>query len=141
MPLCGFNSTILKGLTLFAKGLYEQALKRSKEDEVSIERVFEIEIKEMAIFLVKLKELRPAHSVLKGLTLFAKGLYEQALKRSKKDKISIKRAFKAEIKEMNSFLPKLDKIYYEKLRPTHSVDKAMEKLVAWIKKYFKKPSK
>ena len=59
---------MLDGLTKFSQGLYEQALKRSKEDCVPIERAFEIEIEEMNIFLTRLDEtyyaeLRPKNDV------------------------------------------------------------------------------
>ena len=72
MPLCGFNPKMLDGLTKFAQGLYEQALKRSKEDNVSIERAFEIEVEEMNIFLTRLdetyyNELRPKNNVTEAV--------------------------------------------------------------------------
>ncbi|NTW46409.1 MAG: hypothetical protein HGB18_05205 [Candidatus Moranbacteria bacterium] len=68
MPLCGFNPKMLTGLTMLAQGLYEQAIKRSAEDAVPIERAFEIEVEEMNIFLTKLdetyyEELRPKNNV------------------------------------------------------------------------------
>jgi len=72
MPLCGFNPKMLEGLTKFAQGLYEQALKRQKDEGISIERAFEIEIEEMNIFLIKLdekyyKDLRPNHTVAEAM--------------------------------------------------------------------------
>jgi hypothetical protein len=72
MPLCGFNPKMLEGLTKFSQGLYEQALKRQKEDGVSIDRALEIEVEEMNIFLTKLDEkyyheLRPQHSVAEAM--------------------------------------------------------------------------
>ena len=72
MPLCGFNPKMLDGLTKFSQGLYEQALKRSKEDCISIERAFEIEVEEMNIFLTRLdetyyKELRPQNNVVEAM--------------------------------------------------------------------------
>lgn len=68
MPMCGFNPKMLDGLTKFSQGLYEQALKRSKEDCIPIERAFEIEIEEMNVFLTHLdkmyyEELRPKNDV------------------------------------------------------------------------------
>ncbi|GEM_PF-2487403 len=68
MPLCGFNPTMIHGLAEFTRGLYEQALKRSREETIPIERAFEIEVAEMTIFLAKLDEkyyheLRPRHDV------------------------------------------------------------------------------
>jgi len=72
MPMCGFNPRMLEGLTKFAQGLYEQALKRQKKDNISIERAFEIEVEEMNIFLTKLsdkyhEELRPKHTVVEAM--------------------------------------------------------------------------
>lgn len=72
MPLCGFNPKMLDGLTRFSQGLYEQAVKRSKEDGISIERAFEIEIEEMTIFLTRLDEtyyaeLRPQNNVTEAM--------------------------------------------------------------------------
>lgn len=68
MPLCGFTPNMLKGLTDFAHGLYAQALKRSREEAISLERAFELEVEEMNIFLAELdrryyEELRPKYSV------------------------------------------------------------------------------
>jgi len=73
--------------------------------------------------------------VLGGLTMFTQGLYEQALKRQKEDGIPIERAFEIEVEEMNIFFTKLDERYYEELRPKHSVDEAMTKLVEWAAFY------
>lgn len=70
--------------------------------------------------------------MLKGLTMFAQGLYAQALDRSKRDKITVERAFEIEVKEMTIFLSKLDEKYYSELRPNHNVQEAMEQLVEWV---------
>ena len=72
MPLCGFNPKMLKGLTLFAQGLYEQAKKRSNDDGINMEKSYEKEIEEMNIFLSELdrryyEELRPAFGVEEGI--------------------------------------------------------------------------
>lgn len=69
--------------------------------------------------------------MLEGLTKFSQGLYEQALKRQKKNNIPIERAFEIEVEEMNIFLAKLDEKYYSDLRPKHTVAEAMDKLVEW----------
>ena len=76
--------------------------------------------------------------MLKGLTEFAQGLYEQAMKRQEEDNIPIDRAFQIEVEEMNIFLAKLDEEYYEALRPKHDVKEAMEKLIKWSAFYPKK---
>lgn len=73
--------------------------------------------------------------MLHGLTEFAQGLYEQALKRSREDGIPIERASEIEVEEMNIFLMKLDKKYYDELRPKHGVEEAMAKLVEWSAAY------
>jgi hypothetical protein len=82
MPLCGFNPKMLYGLTTFSQGLYEQALKRQEEDNIPIERAFEIEVEEMNIFLVKLDEkyyrdLRPKHSVTESMDRLVKWTADQ----------------------------------------------------------------
>lgn len=82
MPLCGFNPKMLEGLTKFSQGLYEQALKRSQADHITIERAFETEIQEMNIFLVKLdekyyEELRPRHSVEESMRILVQWTGEQ----------------------------------------------------------------
>lgn len=46
--------------------------------------------------------------MLKGLSLFSLGLYKQALKRSKKDKITLEEAYRAEVKEMDSLLREIN---------------------------------
>jgi len=69
--------------------------------------------------------------MLKGLTMFAQGLCEQALKRQEEEGISVERAFEIEVEEMNIFLTKLDEKYYEELRPKHTVEEAMDMLVEW----------
>lgn len=68
MPLCGFNAKMLEGMAKFADGVFEQVVKRSERDGISLKRAFEIEMEEMGIFLIKLdekyhKELRPQHNV------------------------------------------------------------------------------
>ncbi len=56
MPLCGFNDQMLKGLTLFAQGLYKSADKRATEEGTSVEEAMEREIHEMNVFLAALDE-------------------------------------------------------------------------------------
>ncbi len=68
MPMCGFSQTMLGALTVFSKGLMEQILKRSREDKISIERAFEIEVEELNIFLrmnsdMYHEQLRPKYGV------------------------------------------------------------------------------
>lgn len=63
---------MLTGLTQFSQGLYEQALKRAKEEGIPVERAMEIEVEEMNIFLVELdrkyyEELRPRHDVAEAM--------------------------------------------------------------------------
>lgn len=69
--------------------------------------------------------------MLHGLTEFAQGLYEQALRRSEREGVPLERAFAIEVEEMNVFFAALDRRYYEELRPKHNVADAVERLVAW----------
>lgn len=70
-------------------------------------------------------------SMLQGLTQFAQGLYQQALKRAEKEGISLDSAFQKEVHEMNVFLAALDEKYYEDLSKRLTVDQAMRELVSW----------
>lgn len=67
MPLCGFDAKMLQGLTLFAQGLYESALRLSEEKGIAVDEAMQIEIKEMNVFLGALEEkyqaLRKTHGV------------------------------------------------------------------------------
>jgi len=76
--------------------------------------------------------------MLKGLALFSQGLYEQALKRSQEENLSMERSFEIEVEEMNIFLTMLDDKYYGELRPRHNIKEAMDKLIEWMTFYPKK---
>jgi hypothetical protein len=78
MPLCGFNPTMLKGLTMFAQGLYAQAQKRAATDGTSLDDAFTKEVHEMTVFLAALderyEELRKTRAVddaMRDLVLWA----------------------------------------------------------------------
>ena len=65
MPLCGFNSKMIDGIAVFAQGLFEATLARSKEKGISIEEAFKIEVHEISLFLEALEnkhqELKRVH--------------------------------------------------------------------------------
>ena len=82
MPLCGFNPKMLAGLTLFAQGLYEQADKRAKEDNCSLEKSYNSEINEMTILLEKMDEeyynhFRPLYGAEEGIKKWAEHFLPQ----------------------------------------------------------------
>lgn len=77
--------------------------------------------------------------MLKGLALFAQGLYGATLRISEERGITIKHAMENKIEEMNVFLAALDEHYVE-LRKTQPVDVAMRNLVMWAEKYEQKSS-
>ena len=56
MPVCGFNPTMLKGLVMFAQGLFVQAQKRAKEERISLDAAYAYEVNEMSVFLAALDE-------------------------------------------------------------------------------------
>lgn len=72
--------------------------------------------------------------MLKGLAMFAQGLYGATLRISEKRGITIEHAMENEIEEMNVFLAALDE-HYEELRKTQPVDVAMRNLVKWAERY------
>lgn len=72
--------------------------------------------------------------MLKGLVLFAQGLYEVVQEKAQERGVSIEQGMEQEIHEMNVFLPALDE-EYERLRETKGVDEAMRALVKWAAQY------
>ena len=129
MPLCGFNQKMLNGLRLFAKGIFTEA----KVAGQSFDKVYNSKIKSRNAFFKEIDDryyeyFRPTYGsvkgikkwvkeikkderfnseTLKGLTLFAQGLYEQAEIRVKKDGVSFQQAYDNEIEEMNNLLKSL----------------------------------
>ncbi len=78
MALCGFNAQMLKGLALFAQGLYGAALRISEERGISIEHAMENEIEEMNVFLaaldehyVELRKTQPVDVAMRNLVKWA----------------------------------------------------------------------
>jgi hypothetical protein len=78
MPFCGFNPKMLKGLTAFAQGMYEQALKLADEQKMSLKDAMEKEIHEMNVFAAalderyhELKDVMPVDEAMRELTVWA----------------------------------------------------------------------
>lgn len=129
MALCGFNQKMLKGLQLFAEGIFAEAKIAGK----NFDKVYNSKINSRNAFFKEIddryyKHFRPAFGsvegikkwvkeikkderfnqrTLKGLTLFAQGLYKQAAIRVKKDGVSFKQAYDNEIREMSNLLKEL----------------------------------
>ena len=55
-PQSGLNQDLIKGVSLFAKGLYKQASKRASTDSISLEQSYATEIREMTHFLAILNK-------------------------------------------------------------------------------------
>ena len=69
--------------------------------------------------------------MLNALTDFSKGLFEQILKRAKKESISLEKAMEIEVEELNIFLSLNSQKYHDSLRPKYDVRTSMEKLIEW----------
>lgn len=54
---CGFNTKMVQGLAIFAEGLFEATLERSREDNVAIDLAFKEELKDMTAFLGGIERL------------------------------------------------------------------------------------
>ncbi|MDB4984133.1 MAG: hypothetical protein JWM20_312 [Patescibacteria group bacterium] len=124
MPLCGFNQKMLDGLGLFAEGLWEQAIKRSEEDKVSIEESLKQEIKEMNIFKEILAEKDPKKvQGLHGIAFLAQALYGHAL-----DTDSHKESYDQGFARERKLFQDVDAKYYDELRPSFGPEEALRKL-------------
>ena len=51
MPFCGFNPKMIRGLGIFAEGLFEATVTRAKEEGKTIPEAFEIEMRDIGLFL------------------------------------------------------------------------------------------
>jgi len=129
MPMCGFNQKMLEGISLFAEGLFDQAIKRSNEDNLSLEESFSQEIFEMDIFREILDSKGESLQVLKGLTFIAQGMYKQGAGGTQEE---IKKRFFDAAAHERDFCVKLDNEYYQNLRPTFGPVDALHRLSAWI---------
>ncbi len=54
---CGFNTKMVQGLALFAEGLFEATLERSREEGTDIEQAFKVELKDITAFLEGIERL------------------------------------------------------------------------------------
>lgn len=129
MPLCGFNEKMLTGLSLFAEGLFDQAIKRSKEDNLSLEDSLKQEISEMDIFREILSAKGEKLQVLNGITLIAQGMYRDGLAKLPDE---IRERFFHAVEKEKQFCVNLDNEYYENLRPEFGPIEALQKLSPWI---------
>jgi len=63
MPFCGFNTKMVEGLAIFARGLFEATLDRSHREGISIDQAFEREVAEMGLLL---EALETSYQKLRG---------------------------------------------------------------------------
>ncbi len=56
MPLCGFNPKMIQGIAIFAQGLFEAVLARSRAEKLDIRVAFEKEVSEITLFLGALED-------------------------------------------------------------------------------------
>lgn len=56
MPLCGFNAKMIHGIGVFAEGLFEATVARAKDEGRSISEAFDIELRDIALFLQALED-------------------------------------------------------------------------------------
>jgi hypothetical protein len=56
MPLCGFNPKMIQGVAIFAQGLFEAVLARSRAEEIDMHVAFEKEVSEISLFLEALED-------------------------------------------------------------------------------------
>lgn len=125
MPLCGFNSKMLEGLTAFHEGLVEHGLiERSKLKNESINQTLKKELLDMERFLEasnnidnpKLREL------IKALTNYSKSFYTLI------DMKGID-SYQQLIRCLNEFYVKMDDKFYKDLEGKSD---DMKKLVSYL---------
>ena len=70
--------------------------------------------------------------MIRGIAVFAEGLFEATLDRAEKEGNDIETAFKKESVEIGKFLNALEDKYQE-VKLTHGSEETMKKTVQWIK--------
>lgn len=56
MPFCGFHIKMVKGLVIFAEGLFAATLERAEDTGMDIEHAYRHEVEELGAFLEALEE-------------------------------------------------------------------------------------
>lgn len=56
MPLCGFNPKMIQGIAIFAEGLFEATVARSKVEGKSLPEAFDIELRDIRLFLQAIED-------------------------------------------------------------------------------------
>jgi hypothetical protein len=111
MPLCGFNEMMFGGLRLM--GISEDVINTLKEMDDQYDQVLRPKYgaeKALRLLAEEFGQDKVSRELLKGFTLFARGLYEQAKKRATKDGISLGESYKREITDMDIFLSELERL-------------------------------
>ena len=134
MPLCGFNKEMLEGLYLFHKGLVEHGIiNRSINNNISVEKTIQNEIKDMDRFLETTKEInnKELRELIENLTKYSQSFYKLL------GKFEINN-YEELLNLINKFYYKMDEKYYTELQgKTHD----MEKLIVFLNKIIVEESK
>lgn len=134
MALCGFNEKMLKGLEMFAQGLFNQVEKLACKNDLSFHQVLENEMIEIAAFENMLVNRSVDVTALLGATLLVKALYGQSLGATNEE---VKNSYEGIVTKELKFFELVDDQYYEKLIPHHDAPEAVAKLGEWIEEYEK----
>ena len=135
MPLCGYNSTMARGLADFCSGLAVQTKKRADEESVSVPEVPAIELAELDLFLKSLSASAKKNELagIIGLTMFVRHLYAEMQELTKNDaSISVDAAFRQVVDRINRSMFEMEDHYYGELRPKLGIDKAIQKLTPFL---------
>jgi len=56
MPFCGFNPKMIRGLAIFAEGLFEATVTRADEEGKTIPDAFQTELRDIGLFLQAIED-------------------------------------------------------------------------------------
>lgn len=137
MVWCGYDADMEVGVRQFGAGLVRALQRRSDEENISLDRVAELELLELSSFS---DELRVAHrgprtKALEGLTSFVHGLIETSHSRALAHDISFEAALNEEITVIAALIQPLEE-RYQALSPKNDTGAArtngLQELAAWV---------
>jgi len=111
MPICGFNQSMVEGLSDFHKGLVEHGIiMRSEKKSQSFEKTIEKELDDMSRFRKEIQRIEDPEiqEITEALTNYASAFYKFVQKKGIKN-------YAKTINFLNKFYFEMDNKYYSEL--------------------------
>ena len=135
MPLCGFKPDMVKGNSIYLKGLLDATLERDENPRIAIEK----ETKEIELFINALKKIygRPEYAgkrkskFIYGIAILSQAFFEEAVELSESENIHIEEACECVMKDAGEFLKDIED-EHQRLKKIYTPEETMIRAVKWI---------